>query len=123
MTSRKIHRGEKCKPMYNAIAFLVWGVFVSSLLLAAGFGTQRATSWAFVEEDVAANRGTEALSALERSSCSLVKGDEESLKLLKMPLHGWEYGHSTGRTAVPRTVTRKESPMPQLTSPIPLLSG
>lgn len=48
--------------MYNVIAFPVCGVFVSRLLLAAGFGTQRATSWAFAEQDAVANRGTEASS-------------------------------------------------------------
>lgn len=47
----------------------------SFYLLCLGLKEQPA-SWAFAEQDVA-NRGTEASSVLERSPCSLVKGDEE----------------------------------------------
>lgn len=60
---------------------------------------------------------TEASSASERSSCPLVRGDEQRLRLFKMHLHGWEYGCSTRQAVVPRTVTGNGSPMPQLTSP------
>lgn len=108
--------------MYNVTAFPVCGVFVSRLLLAAGFGTQRATSWAFAEQDAVANRGTEASSALERSSCSLVKGDEERLKRLKMTLHGWEYGRSTYELRFPEQSPGRKVQSLSSPPPIPLFS-
>ncbi|EGW10993.1 hypothetical protein I79_020788 [Cricetulus griseus] len=68
--------------MYNAIAFPVYAVlFTPRRLLTARFGTQRAICQVgFWEQDVA-NTDTEASLALERSSCSLVKEDEQRLRL------------------------------------------
>lgn len=118
--SRKIHRGKKCKPIYNAIAFPVYAVlFASRGLLTAGLGTQRAICQpGFGEQDVdVANTDAKASSASEGSSCPLVRGDEQRLRLFKTHLHGWENGCSTRQAVVPRTMTRNESPMPRLTSP------
>lgn len=120
--ARKFHRGGggggECKPMYNAIVFPVYAVLLAARrLLTAGFGTERAICQLGFGEQDAANADAEASSALERSSCSLVKEGEQRLRLFKMPLHRWEYGFSTRQTVVPRTMTRNGSPMPQLTSP------
>lgn len=104
--------------MYNAIAFPVCAVsFASRCLLTAGFGTHRAICQPGFGEQNVANTDTEASSASERSSCPLVRGDEQRLRLFKTHLHGWEYGCSTRQAVVPRTMTRNESPMPRLTSP------
>lgn len=104
--------------MYNAIAFPVYAVlFASRCLLTAGFGTQKAICQpGFGEQDMT-NTDTEASSALKRSPCPLVRGDEQRLRLLKTHLHGWEYGCSTRQVVVPRTMTRNENPVPRLTSP------
>lgn len=119
--SRKIHRKKKCKPMYNAFAFPAYAVlFASRCLLTAGFGTQRAICLPGSGEQDVVNTDTEASSALKRSSCPLVRGDEQRLRLLKTHLHGWEYGCSTRQAVVPRTSTRNESPMPRSPPRIPL---
>lgn len=98
--------------MCNAVAspYMLFRLFQGFFyLLGLGLREQSA-SWASEEQDVA-SRGTEASSA-----CSLVKGNEERLKRLKMPLHGWEYGRLAKRTVVPRTITMNENWIPQLTS-------
>lgn len=112
MTSRKIRRERNVNQctMLLPPPYMLFCLFQGSFyLLGLGLREQSA-SQASVEQD-AASRGAEA-----SSDCSLVKGDEERLKLLKMPLPGWEYGRSARRTVVRRTITRNESRMPQLTS-------
>lgn len=70
--------------MYNAIVFPVYAVLLAARrLLTAGFGTERAICQLGFGEQDAANADAEASSALERSSCSLVKEGEQRLRLFK----------------------------------------
>lgn len=112
MTSRKIRRERNVNQCAMLLPswYMLFRLFQGSFYL-LGLGLREQSASRASEDQDVASRGTEASSA-----CSLVKGDEERLKLLKMPLHGWEYGRLARWTLVPRTITRNESRMPQLTS-------